>query len=155
MTSIENQLKADADKYQEEIEKKFAKFNTRDNAVPVKKDIGDSYNRGYRKYNGSPFVLKLSRSAIAYLYKQLYDETVAAGKPMAGDLAVSFANYAPEELSHPEDPVLSDPKWDNKKAYQNTVMLGLWDDSKGIKPFKGKVGANLVDYYDDWHQEWP
>ncbi len=159
MTEIEKQIRNDAKVYQALIEKKFKEFNPSKAAVPVTKDVGDAYLRGYRKYNGAPFVIKLSREAIAYLYVQMFDNTVGQGKPMSGDLAVGFANFTPDELQTPLNPIQSDPNWNQTKAYQNTVMLGYWDKNKGVVPFNSTIpgtgGPIIVEYYDDWNQEWP
>ena len=158
VNSIGQQIHADAIAYQEIIEKKYNDFNL-GKLVPVTKDVGEAYLRGYRKYNGAPFVIKLTRQAIAFLYKQMYEQTVAHGYPMSGDYAVGFANFTPEELQSPTKPGDSDPNWKPEKAYQNTVLLGFWDSNKGVVPFKAAIpgagGITFVDYFDDWNQEWP
>jgi len=155
MPTLEEQIKADADKYLDIIKDKFRKFEKA--MVPVPKAAGEAYIRAYKKQNGKPYVLQLSRYAIAYLYKKLYDESVGQGISMKGDLAVAYSKLNPDELATPHDPVLSDPNWDPKKAYTNTVMLAFWDESKtyGIIPFKETIGASTVELFDDWHQELP
>lgn len=160
MDSIEKQINKDAMAFQEELNSKFQKFNEKaKDAKPITVDVAKAYMRGYRKYNGAPFVIKISRSVIAYLYKQMYEESKAKGKPMAGDLAVAIANYTPEELKTPQKPDDSDPNWKPEKAYQNAGIIGYWDKANGVKPFTARIptpgGIITVEYYDDWNDEWP
>lgn len=157
MATLEEQILKDAADYLVKLEKKLQAYKMLNK--PVQTEAGDAYIRGYRKYNGAPFVLKLSRFAIAFLYKHLYDEAIATGQPMTGDLAIAFANYNPEELKDPSNPSQCDPGWEPTKAYQNSIMLGIWDGNRGIRPFKIKTikgkENDEEEFYDDWHQEWP
>lgn len=166
MPSLEEQIKSDAKKYADLIQSKFDDFNKKEKApmLPVTVDAGNAYLRAFREANPGPHVLELTREAIAYIYKQLYDESVSNGRPMDGNLAIGFANYNPQYLSTPTDPERSDINWNEARKNKNTVMLGIstYDSSgklNGIKPFKGTVirsGTTIsVDFYDDWHNEDP
>jgi len=153
------QLNSDADDYalllQDKL-KKFQELHPRVPQVPVKAKPGKAYMRGYRKYNGAPFAIRLSRKAIAYLYRHIVQNT-PYGEDVSGHLAVGFANYNPEELDTPHDPPQSDPYWKAERAYQNAVMVGLWNEDKGIVPFKVKTTTKDTDdeFFDDWSDEWP
>jgi hypothetical protein len=119
----------------------------------------------YRINNPGPYVLKLSREAVAFLYLKLYNDTASGIAGMSGDLAVGFANYDPTNLPTSKEPRRSDPNWDPNRANKNTIMLGYWDQNngtengKGILPFKATVdrgtGPENVVLYDDWSQDWP
>lgn len=165
MSTIEEQIKEDAQKYQATIESKYNKFKSKLVEIPVRTDIGEAYMKAYRDIHPGPHVIKLNREAIAYLYLQMYEAADRNGKPMNGDLAVGFANYNPEMLPTPEEPTKTDPNWKPEKVNMNTVMLGYWDQNNGpdkgngILPFSatiaGTTGPVKVEFYDDWSQEWP
>ncbi len=166
MITIEDQIKKDADKYQDIINSKYDKYWESMYQQPVKAEIGEKYMESYRHANSiGPHVLKLSREAIAYLYVKLFNDTANQAGGMSGDLAVGFAIYDPQSLPTPDHPESSDQDWDPQRANKNSIMLGYWDPQngtpkgKGIRPFSvtiNKGGAPVVvELYDDWSQEWP
>jgi len=159
MATIEKQIEIDAAEYQKQIKLKYDKYASIPKIAPVKKDNGDAYMKSYKQLTGSPYVIQLTREAIAFLYKQMFDSTAGVGKPMAGHFAVGFAKRNPDNLRTPDKPADSDPNWDPRKAYKHSVMLGYWDDVDGIKPFEAEVstpgGLVKVLFYDDWNQEYP
>jgi hypothetical protein len=135
--NICDELEKDAQKYADRIHKELSKFEPK--MIPVAKEIGEAYMRAFRKANGIPFVVQLSRQTLAYLYKYVIDNGLEGG-------AVGFATYDENELG----PV-TDPNWDPKKSHQNTGVIGIWDVNRGIVPFNTSTGQ----IYDDWSQEWP
>lgn len=165
MPSLQEQLEADAKSYEELIQSKFDLLNKEEFLTPVTKDVGDVYMKAWRKKKPEgPHVLEISRKAIAYLYKTLYDEAVVRGEEVSDNLAIGFAIYDPSKLPTPSDPVRSDPNWKPERINKDSVMLGIssYDSNgelNGIKPFKGTVirsGSTIaVDFYDDWHNEDP
>lgn len=165
MPTLEEQLVADANGYEELIQRKFDILNPKERLVPVTKDVGDAYMQAWKeKKPQGPHVLEISRKAIAYLYKKLYDEAIASGQEVSGNLAIGFSIYDPQKLPTPSDPQRSDPNWKPERKNKDSVMLGIstYDSNgelNGIKPFKGTVIRNgstiSVDFYDDWHNEDP
>lgn len=159
MPTIKDQIELDAAVYQQQIKGKYDKYSLIPKIAPVTEDNGDAYMKSYKQLMGSPYVIKLTREAVAFLYKQMYDSSVGAGKPMAGNFAVGFAKRNPDNLKTPDRPADSDPNWDQRKAYKHTVMLGYWDEAVGIRPFEAEVstpgGVVKVLFYDDWNQEYP
>jgi hypothetical protein len=134
-------LEADVKSYQKKLDTKLKKYQSIPgvNAVDLGEEIGEAYMRAYRKIYGTAFVVKIPRDILAFLY----DYVVQNGLEGA---AVGLANYNKAELGG-----INDPYFQPKKENQNAVVIGIWDNNKGIVPYT----KNEAQFYDDWNDEWP
>lgn len=138
-------LLGDAKIYEKKIIERIKKLNEA-HAKPIGKEIGEAYMSAFRKVNGTSFVLNLPKDLIAFLYKYLIENS-------KNGAAVGLANYSSSELAARG---LKDPDFEKPRENENTMVVGIYNDSAGIDPMEINIpDGSIVAIYDDWNTGWP
>jgi len=134
---IYDQLEIDPKLHLERVRQKISEFPSA--LTPIPKEVGMAYMKAYQKTHPIPFAFKISKEELAFLYKYVLENNLDG-------CAIGLGKYDKNELG-----AISDPNWNERRANQNTIVMGMWNQTANIAPMK----IDDFEFYFDWHNEEP